>query len=102
MDRTSTKKNRPARSNQQGMGVVLQANSEFSYEPALRLLFDWLNTRFTLLPNVGRIAMAAKARKTSNRAYSTKSWPSSSLMKFFMKVIICVSPFVWMPFLIVT
>ena len=49
---------------------------------AFSVLFDWLNTLFTLLPKVGRTAMAARARKTSNRAYSTRSCPSSSRMNF--------------------
>ena len=40
-----------------------------NYE-AFSELFDWLKTLFTLLPRVGRIEMAAKARKTSNSAYS--------------------------------
>ena len=35
-----------------------------NYE-AFSELFDWLKTLFTLLPRVGRIEMAAKARKTS-------------------------------------
>ena len=40
---------------------------------AFNELLDWLNTVFTVLPKVGRIAMAARARNTSNSAYSTKS-----------------------------
>ena len=40
-----------------------------NYE-AFSELFDWLKTLFTLLPGVGRIEIAAKARKSSNGAYS--------------------------------
>src|SRR6185436_4482118 len=62
-----------------------------NYE-AFSVLFDWLKTLFTLLPKVGRIAMAAKARKTSNRAYSTRSCPSSSQMNFLINSIMVLFP----------
>jgi len=67
---------------------------------AFSMLFDWLKTLFTLLPNVGRIAMAARARKTSNRAYSTRSCPSSSRMNFLSSSIMVLSPFVWIMILL--
>ena len=41
-----------------------------SNQEALSELLDWLNTLLTLLPRVGRIAIAAKARNTSKRAES--------------------------------
>src|SRR5262249_13983874 len=40
-------------------------------------------TLLTALPSTGRTAMAAKAMKTSRRAYSTRSWPDSSFRKSF-------------------
>src|SRR6185295_9168365 len=65
---------------------------------AFSALFDWLKTLFTLLPKVGRTAIAANARKTSNRAYSTRSCPSSSRMNFFINSIIVLPPFGGSPF----
>src|SRR5262245_54085210 len=51
---------------------------------AFNALLDWLNTLFTLLPRVGRIAIAAKAKNTNSNAYSTRSCPSSSFTNLFI------------------
>jgi len=73
-----------ARYNSEECEQALGRTTSGAVYEALRLLFDWLNTLFTLLPKVGRIEMAAKARKTSNRAYSTRSCPSSSRMNLMI------------------
>jgi len=73
-------------------GAWAYFNSNSAIYEAFSALFDWLKTRLTLLPNVGRIVMAAKAKNTSKRAYSTKSCPSSSRMNFFIKSIIVIPP----------
>src|SRR4026208_2551865 len=76
--------------------------SERAAYEALRLLLDWLNTLFTLLPKVGRTAMAARARNTSNRAYSTRSCPSSSRMNLLISSRILCSPFGGYPYIVRT
>lgn len=47
-----------------------------------------VNTAWTLVLRAGRMIRHAAATKPSSRAYSTKSCPSSSLMKFLKYVIV--------------
>jgi hypothetical protein len=88
----AAQRNKKAPAKIQVAGAWEYYNSDRAIYEAFRELLDWLNTRFTLLPKVGRIAMAARARKTSRSAYSTKSCPSSSLMNLFIMSIICGFP----------
>jgi hypothetical protein len=59
---------------------------------AFNALLDWLNTLFTVLPSVGRIVIAASARNTSKRAYSTRSCPFSSRINLRIVLIIVLFP----------
>ena len=85
------KKRLPSVPKDSWQGAGRTKSGRATYE-AFKALLDWLNTLLTLLPKVGRIAIAAKARKTSKRAYSTKSCPSSSLMNFRINSIIVLFP----------
>jgi hypothetical protein len=67
------------------MKIHTQGDRTEDYEPLVRVLEDWLKTLLIARPKLGIAETATSARNTSNRAYSTRSWPFSSFKNLFKR-----------------